>query len=160
MQACRHENSRRHGRHACGTILAKSEEPNLYKWLKLTICLKYYNTSRDFPNLLDIFIKICPFFGKTKVKRYSFVRNPKFLPILPEEPKGTILMSGNYRVSHNTVSTFVFWISRLPRGLEIPFWTFFNSPFCADFKNIQFCIIRWNIDWDIGKIQQGGDFRS
>ena len=28
-----------------------------------------------------------------KTKRYSFVRNPKFLPILPEEPKGIILMS-------------------------------------------------------------------
>ena len=35
----------------------------------------------------------------------------------------------DYRVSHKTVSTFVFWISRFPWGLEIPSWTFFNSPF-------------------------------
>ena len=43
-----------------------------------------------------------------------------------------------YRVSLKTVATFIFGISRLPRGLEIPF---FNSPFCVDFKNIQFSII-------------------
>ena len=42
---------------------------------------------------------------------------------------------------------FHFWfiISRLPRGLKIPSWTFFNSPFCVDFKDIHFFIIRWNI---------------
>ena len=34
-----------------------------------------------------------------------------------------------YRVSHNIVFTFIFLITRLPRGLEIPSWTFFNSPF-------------------------------
>ena len=65
-----------------------------------------------------------------------------------------------YRVSHNTVSTIVFWISQLSRALEIPSWTFFNSPFSVDFRNIQYFIIRWNIDWDIGKIPQGGDFKS
>ena len=43
-----------------------------------------------------------------------------------------------YRVSSKTVVTFVFWISRLPRGLKIPYWTFFNSPFRVDFRNIQF----------------------
>ena len=63
-----------------------------------------------------------------------------------------------YRVSHNTVSTIVFWISQLPRGLEIPSWTFFNSPSHVDFENIQFFIVRWNMDWDIGKILQGADY--
>ena len=48
-----------------------------------------------------------------------------------------------YRVSHNTVSTFVFWTSRLPRGLEIPYLTFFKSPFCVDFRNIHFLFIWW-----------------
>ena len=42
----------------------------------------------------------------------------------------------HYRVSTKTVYTFVYWISRLPTGLEIPSWTFFNSPFCLDFRNI------------------------
>ena len=55
---------------------------------------------------------------------------------------------------------FWFWISRLPWGLEIPSWTFFNSPFRVDFKNIQFFIIRWNMDRDICKILHGGDFKS
>ena len=31
---------------------------------------------------------------------------------------------------------FYFLMTRLPRGLEIPSWTFFNSPFCVDFKNM------------------------
>ena len=61
-----------------------------------------------------------------------------------------------YRVSRKTLATFVFWISRLPRGLEIPYWTFFNSPFPVDFKNIYFFIIRWNMDRDISKIWLGG----
>ena len=47
----------------------------------------------------------------------------------------------SYRVSGKTVNTFVFRISRLPRGLEIPSWTFFNSPFSVDSKNIHFVII-------------------
>ena len=51
-------------------------------------------------------------------------------------------------------------ISRLPRGLEIPSWTFFNSPFRVDFKNVHFYIIWWNLDWDIGKILQGHHFKS
>ena len=46
-----------------------------------------------------------------------------------------------YRVSSKTCSTFVFWISWLPRGLEIPSWAFFKSPFCVYFKNINFIII-------------------
>ena len=65
-----------------------------------------------------------------------------------------------YRVSHNTVSTSVFWISLLPIGVEIPSWTFFNSPFCVNFENIQFFIIRWNLDRDIGKILRGDHFKS
>ena len=45
-----------------------------------------------------------------------------------------------YRVSSKTVSTFVFWISRLPRALKIPSWTFFNSPFCVDLKKSNFLL--------------------
>ena len=44
-------------------------------------------------------------------------------------------------MSLKTVATFIFGISRLPRGLEIPSWTFLKSPFCADFKNIQFFLL-------------------
>ena len=62
-------------------------------------------------------------------------------------------------MSHNIVPTFVFWIFRFPRGLEILYWTFFNSPFHVDFKNIQLFIILWNMDRDIGKILQGGHFK-
>ena len=46
-----------------------------------------------------------------------------------------------YRVSHNIVSTFVLLNSRPPKHLEVPSWKFFNSPFCVDFKTIQFVII-------------------
>ena len=48
-----------------------------------------------------------------------------------------------YRVSTKTVPTFVFWISRLPKGLEIPYWTF-----PVDFRNIQCFIIWGNMEWD------------
>ena len=65
-----------------------------------------------------------------------------------------------YTVSRKTVSTFVFWISRLPRALKIPSWTFFKSPFCVDLKNIQFFIIWWTLDWYIRQILQGGHFKS
>ena len=65
-----------------------------------------------------------------------------------------------YRVSLKTVATFIYWISWLPRGLEIPSWTFFNSPFCVHFRNIQLFIIRWNMKRDIGKILLGEDFKS
>ena len=39
----------------------------------------------------------------------------------------------SYRVSSKRVYAFVFQISRPPRGLEIPSWTIFNSPFYVDF---------------------------
>ena len=39
-----------------------------------------------------------------------------------------------------------FGISRPPRGLEIPSWAIFNSPFCVDFENIQFVIFWLNLD--------------
>ena len=71
-----------------------------------------------------------------------------------------IMLDTKYRVSTKTVYTFVFWISRLPRGVEIPSWTFFNSPFRVDSENIQFFIIPWNLDQDIGKILQGEHFKS
>ena len=62
----------------------------------------------------------------------------------------------NYRVSCKTLATFVFWISRLPMCLKIPHWTFFHSPFHVDFRNIQFFIIRWSMEWNIVRILQGG----
>ena len=65
-----------------------------------------------------------------------------------------------YRVSSKGVYAFVFRISRLPRGLETPSWAIFNSPFCVDFENIQVFIIWLNLERDIGKILQGGDFKS
>ena len=43
-----------------------------------------------------------------------------------------------YRVSLKTVATFVSWIFQLPRCLEIPSCTFFNSSFCVAFENINF----------------------
>ena len=45
---------------------------------------------------------------------------------------------GFYRVSHNTVFTFVLLISRPSKHLKVPSWTFFNSPFCR-FQNYQIC---------------------
>ena len=51
-------------------------------------------------------------------------------------------------------------ISQLPLSLEIPSWVIFNSPFCVDFENVQFVIFWLNLDRDIGKILQGGDFKS
>ena len=51
-------------------------------------------------------------------------------------------------------------ISQLPLSLEIPSWAIFNSPFCVDFENVQFVIFWFNLDRDIGKILQGGDFKS
>ena len=67
-----------------------------------------------------------------------------------------IFVSHNWilnKVCGKTLSTFCFWISWLPRGLEIPTFTFFKGLFHVDVKNIHFFhIIRWNLDWDIGKI--------
>ena len=60
-------------------------------------------------------------------------------------------------VSRKTVPVFVF---RLLSGLEIPSWTFFNSHFRVDFKNVIFYIIWCNLDRDIGKILQGHHFKS
>ena len=37
-------------------------------------------------------------------------------------------------------SDLFLWISRLPRGLETAFHSFFNSPFRVDFKNVHFII--------------------
>ena len=70
------------------------------------------------------------------------------------------LLCRSYRVSSKGVYAFVFRISRLLRGLEIPSWAIFNSPFCVDFENIQVFIIWLNLERDIGKILQGGDFKS
>ena len=51
-------------------------------------------------------------------------------------------------------------ISWLPSGLDIPSWTFFNSPFCIDFKTSQFVMIWWNFDRDIAKILKESHFKN
>ena len=63
-------------------------------------------------------------------------------------------------MSHNIVPTFVLFISRPPKHLEIPSWTFFHSPFHADFKTIQFVVSCWNLDQDIAKILEGSHFKN
>ena len=63
-------------------------------------------------------------------------------------------------MSSKTVYAVVFRISLPLRGLEVPSWAIFNSPFCVDFENVQFVIFWINLDQDIGKILQGGDFKS
>ena len=68
--------------------------------------------------------------------------------------------AGSYRVSHNIVSTFVLLNSRPPKHLEVPSWTFFNSPFCVDFKTIQFVMICPSLDQDIAKILKGSHFKN
>ena len=42
-----------------------------------------------------------------------------------------------YRVSRNIVYTFILLISQPPKRLEVPSWTFINSPFLVDFKTIK-----------------------
>ena len=44
----------------------------------------------------------------------------------------------NYRVSQKKRPTLVLLISQLSRCLEIPSWTFFNSPFHVEFENVHF----------------------
>ena len=61
-------------------------------------------------------------------------------------------------MSTKTVSTFVFWISRLPKGPKISSWTFFNCPFCVDFKNIRFFIIWSNLGRSFWKSTIFGHF--
>ena len=65
-----------------------------------------------------------------------------------------------YRVSHNIVSTFVLLNSWPPKHLEVPSWTFFNSPFRVDFRTIQFAIIWWNLVQDIAMILKGSHFKN
>ena len=48
--------------------------------------------------------------------------------------------------------TLVLMISPLSRLLEIPSWTFFNSPFRVESKNVHIFIIWWYLDRDIAKI--------
>ena len=43
---------------------------------------------------------------------------------------------GLYRVSRNTLATYVFAIYRLPGHLEIKSWKFSWSPFNSDFKTV------------------------
>ena len=64
-----------------------------------------------------------------------------------------------YRVSQKKRPTLVLLISQLSRGLEIPSWTFFNSPFRVESKNVYFFIIWWYLDQDIGKILEGRHFK-
>ena len=71
-----------------------------------------------------------------------------------------VLFPPNKSWYHNIASTYVFWISWLPRGLKIASWTFFNSQFFVDFRNIYFFIIHRNMEGEIGKIQQRGPPKS
>ena len=66
----------------------------------------------------------------------------------------------NYSVSQKNGYARCWQIPRLPRSLEIPSWTFFNSPFRIDFKNVIIYIIWCNLDRDIGKILQGHHFQA
>ena len=45
-------------------------------------------------------------------------------------------------VPQNCTHFFFFLISQLPRGLNVPSWTFFNCPFRVELKTIHFFIIR------------------
>ena len=63
-------------------------------------------------------------------------------------------------MSHNIVPIFDLLISRPTKPLEVPYWTFFNSPFCADFKTIEFVMIWPNLDQDIAKILKGSHFKN
>ena len=56
----------------------------------------------------------------------------------PQNGRQALERGLTYRVSLKTVATFISSISRLPRGLEILSWTFFNSPYLVDFRDIQF----------------------
>ena len=67
---------------------------------------------------------------------------------------------GLYRVSRKTLYAFVLFISRPPKYVKVPSWTFFNSPFCVDFKTIKFVIIWCNFDWDITKILKGSHWKN
>ena len=60
-----------------------------------------------------------------------------------------------YRVSGKTEHTFLLLVYQLLRGLEIPSWTFFNSRFYEDFKNINQFIIWWNQDRYFAILLQG-----
>ena len=51
---------------------------------------------------------------------------------------GLLWLCHYYRVSHNTVYTFVFWISRLPVGVEIPSWNIFQLPISCRFWKYPF----------------------
>ena len=66
----------------------------------------------------------------------------------------------SYRVSQKKHPTLVLLISQLQRDLGIPPWTFFNSPFRVEFKNVHFYIIWLNLDRDIAKILGGSHFNT
>ena len=51
-----------------------------------------------------------------------------------------------YRVSRNTLATYVFEISRLPGHLELKSWKFLRSPFNSNFKNVPILIPIIKID--------------
>ena len=56
------------------------------------------------------------------------------------------------RVSRKTVYAFWFLISRHSEGPESNSWTFFYSPFNADFKNVLDFVILPIFDWVIAKL--------
>ena len=55
--------------------------------------------------------------------------------------RGNLGIVYKYRVSDYIISPFLLLISRSPKHLEVPSWTFFDSPFRVDFEIIQFDII-------------------
>ena len=51
-----------------------------------------------------------------------------------------------YRVSHNTLATLYFAISKLPEGIEWQKWTLWETPFCVDYKTVLTLIPKWILD--------------
>ena len=69
------------------------------------------------------------------VGRFEIQKNV-FLPKLNWIPWMLTRIAHLYRVSRNTLATYVFSISRLPGHLELKSWKFTRSPFNSKFKNV------------------------
>ena len=96
-------------------------------WLFLSfLWLKIFWNNRNF------FLGL-PLFWPLKVGLPWKISNPTWLPMYNYLYCKYLLY---YRVSHNIVYTFLLLISRPPKHVEVPSWTFFNSLFRVDFKTI------------------------
>ena len=71
----------------------------------------------------------------------KFPNNCLSLVLLPQ-----VWVLEEYRVSRNTLATYVFSISRLPGHLELKSWKFSWSPFNSDFKTVLILIPIIKID--------------